>query len=379
DWHPKIIGDHSHMPMFVAMNEGRVKGLLCVGQNPATSLNASVERNGLARLEWLVVKGNWLTETAAFWQNSPGIARGRLRTADVKTEVFFFPSAQVAEYEGSFTNTQRMIQWHFKAVDPPGDCRTDLWLTHQLAVRLKRMYSDSTQPRDRGFKNLTWDFESDDPHARERGEPDALKVLKEINGYRTDEPGTNLAGFGELKDDGSTTCASWIYCGVFPAPDRNLSARRHPDAPNTTGAQLEWGFAWPANRRILYNRASADLQGRPWSERKKWVWWDGSKWTGYDVPDFAPNKSPLAKAAPDGIGLDALSGNQPFIMKSDGVGWLYVPSGLVDGPLPAHYEPAESPVPNPFYRQQASPVLKDWPLAGNALSPMADPRVPYVG
>src|SRR5262249_13673802 len=154
---------------------------------------------------------------------------------------------------------------------------------------------------------------------------------------------------------------------------------RHPDAPNTTGAQLEWGFAWPANRRILYNRASADLQGRPWSERKKWVWWDGSKWTGYDVPDFAPNKSPLAKAASDGIGLDALSGNQPFIMKSDGVGWLYVPSGLVDGPLPAHYEPAESPVPNPLYRQQASPVLKYWPLAGNALSPMADPRFPYVG
>src|SRR5262245_51037898 len=270
DWHPKIIGDHSHMPMFVAMNEGRVKGLVCVGQNPATSLNASVERKGLARLEWLVVKDNWLTETATFWQNSPEIASGRLRSADVKTEVFFFPSAQVAEYEGSFTNTQRMIQWHFKAVDPPGDCRTDLWFTHQLAVRLKTMYADSTLPRDRGFKNLTWDFDADDPRERERGEPDALKILREINGYHTGEPGKHLAGFGDLKDDGSTTCASWIYCGVFPAPDRNLAARKQPDAPNTTGAQLEWGFAWPANRRILYNRASADLRGRPWSERKKW-------------------------------------------------------------------------------------------------------------
>jgi formate dehydrogenase major subunit len=379
DWHPKIIGDHSHLPMFVAMNDGRVKGLLCVGQNPATSLNASVERSGLAKLEWLVVKDNWLTETATFWQNSPDVTSGRVRGQDIKTEVFFFPSAQVAEYEGSFTNTQRMIQWHFKAVDPPGDCRTDLWFTHQLAVRLKKMYAESTLPRDRGFKNLTWDFDSDDRHEAQRGEPDALKILKEINGYYSGEPGKHLAGFGELKDDGSTTCASWIYCGVFPAPDRNLSARRQPDAPNTTGAQLEWGFAWPANRRILYNRASADLQGRPWSERKKWVWWDGTKWTGYDVPDFAPTKSPLAKAAPDGIGLDALSGSQPFIMKSDGVGWLYVPSGLVDGPLPAHYEPAESPVPNPLYRQQSSPVLKYWPLTGNALAPMADPRFPHIG
>ena len=204
------------------------------------------------------------------------------------------------------------------------------------------------------------------------------KILKEINGYYTDDPRRHLAGFGDLKDDGSTTCASWIYCGVFPSPDANLAARKQPDLANTPGAQLQWGWAWPANRRILYNRASADLQGKPWSERKKWVWWDGAKWTGYDVPDFAPNKAPLSKAAPNAIGLDALSGSEPFIMKSDGVGWLYVPSGLVDGPLPAHYEPAESPVRNPLYRQQSSPVLKHWKLAGNELAPTADPRFPYI-
>ena len=138
--------------MFVAMNEGRVKGLLCVGQNPATSLNASVERKGLGKLEWLVVKDNWLTETATFWQNSPEITRGQLRSQDIRTEVFFFPAAQVAEYEGSFTNTQRMLQWHFKAADPPGDCRTDLWFTHQLARRLKTLYAPSSLPRDQGFK-----------------------------------------------------------------------------------------------------------------------------------------------------------------------------------------------------------------------------------
>src|SRR2546427_443088 len=279
DWHPRIIGDHSHLPMFVAMNEGRVKGLLCVGQNPATSLNASVERKGLARLEWLVVKDNWLTETATFWQNSPEVKSGQLRSQDIPTEVFFFPSAQVAEYEGSFTNTQRMLQWHYKAAEPPGDCRTDLWFTHQLARRLKKMYAESTLPRDEGFKHLVWEYDSDDPHERERGEPDAHKILKEINGYYTDQPDRHLAGFGDLKDDGSTTCASWIYCGVFPAPDRNLAARKQADPPGAPGAQLAWGWAWPANPRILYNRASAHREGRPWSERKKWVWWDGAKWT----------------------------------------------------------------------------------------------------
>ena len=378
DWHPKIIGDHSHLPMFVAMNEGRVKGLLCVGQNPATSLNASVERKGLAKLEWLVVKDNWLTETATFWQNSPEIREGQRRSQDIRTEVFFFPAAQVAEYEGSFTNTQRMLQWHFKAADPPGDCRTDLWFTHQLARRLKKLYASSSLSRDQGFKALVWEYDSDDAHERGRGEPDALKILKDINGYYTAEPDRHLAGFGDLKDDGSTTCASWIYCGVFPALDRNLSARKQADPPGVPGAQLEWGWAWPANRRILYNRASADPQGRPWSERKKWVWWDGAKWTGHDVPDFAPTKAPLSKGVPDGIGLDALSGSDPFIMKPDGVGWLYVPSGLVDGPLPAHYEPAESPVANPLYRQQSSPVLKYWKIEGNALAPMGDQRFPHI-
>jgi len=378
DWHPKIVGDHSHMAMFVAMNEGRVKGMLCVGQNPATSLNASVERKGLGKLEWLVVKDNWLTETATFWQSAPEVTSGRVRSQDIGTEVFFFPAAQVAEYEGSFTNTQRMLQWHYKAADPPGDCRTDLWLTHQLALRLKKMYADSTQPRDQGFRHLVWEFDSDDPRERERGEPDALKILKDINGYYTDQPDRHLAGFGDLKDDGSTTCASWIYCGVLPAKDRNLAARKQPDPPGVVSAQLEWGWAWPANRRILYNRASADVQGRPWSERKKWVWWDGAKWTGRDVPDFAPTKAPTAKADPNAIGLDALSGSNPFIMKPDGVGWLYVPSGLLDGPLPAHYEPIESPVTNPLYPQQSSPVLKYWKLDGNALAAPGDPRFPYI-
>src|SRR6266481_4779156 len=387
DWHPKILGDHSHLPMFVAMNEGRVKGMLCIGQNPATSLNALLERRGMAKLEWLVVKDNWVTESATFWQSAPEVKSGKVKPADIKTEVFFFPSAQVAEYDGSFTNTQRMLQWHYKAAEPPGDCRSDLWFTHQLAKRLKKLYADSTAPRDAGFKALTWDFDPDgsEPHdpgevPPTAGDPDGLKILKEINGYSTDEPTKHLAGFGDLKDDGSTTGASWIYCGVFPAPGQNRAASRKADPPGTPGAHLGWAWAWPANRRIMYNRASADPNGRPWSERKKWVWWDEAqkKWVGLDVPDFAATKPPSAKARPDAIGLDALAGTDPFIMKTDGRGWLFVPTGLVDGPLPAHYEPAESPVKNPLYKQQSSPVYKYWKRDDNALAAPGDTRFPIV-
>jgi formate dehydrogenase major subunit len=378
DWHPKITGDHSHMPMFVAMAEGRVKGMICIGQNPATSLNAAVERKGMRNLEWLVVKDNFLTETATFWNHAPEVQAGEVKSEDVETEVFFFPVAQVAETDGSFTNTQRMLQWHFKAADPPGQCRTDLWFTHQLAVRLKKLYANSELPRDQGFKHLTWDFDPDPGHQGTiAGEPDAAKVLREINGYQTGQPDQHLDGFDKLKDDGSTTCASWIYCGVFPAPDKNLAARKEPDPPGVLGAELNWGWAWPANRRMLYNRASADLNGRPWSERKKWIWWDGKQWTGYDTPDFAKTKAPTAKGDPKAVGLDALSGHQPFIMKPDGVGWLFNPAGLLDGPLPTHYEPAESPVHNALYHRQTNPVLKYWKRDDNPLAGVADPRFPY--
>ncbi len=292
EWHPKILGDHSHLPMFVAMNAGKVKGMLCIGQNPATSLNAKMERAAMRKLEWLVVKDNWLHETANFWKTAPEVTSGDVKPADIKTEVFFFPAAQVAETEGTFTNTQRMLQSHFKAAEAPGDCRTDVWFVYQLGKRLKKLYRDSQAPRDQGFKNLIFDYEHEDPEERKRGEPDPGKLLKEMNGYYTADPGRHVAGFAALTDDGSTTCASWIYSGVFPAPDKNLAANKQPDPPGQPGAQLNWGFAWPANRRLLYNRASADPAGKPWSERKKWVWWDGAKWTGYDVPDFAVDQTP---------------------------------------------------------------------------------------
>lgn len=397
-WHPKILGDHSHIAMMAAMAEGRVKGMLCVGQNPATSLNGKAQRQAMRKLEWLVVKDNWLTETATQWYHAPEITNGDVDVGDIQTEVFFFPATQIAEYDGSYTNTQRMLQWHFKAADPPGDCRTDTWFYYQLGLRLKKAYSETTQSRDEGWKNTVWSYDREGDSAdAARGEPDELKILREIAGFQTADPSRHLSGFGELKDDGSTTCASWIYCGCYPAPGRNLTARREPDPPGVPGSHLNWGWAWPANRRVMYNRASADPAGKPWSERKRWVWWDptvanppdpktgkvtpAGKWVGYDVPDFGATKAPTAKPKPDGIGLDALAGTDPFIMKGDGKGWLYVPSGLVDGPLPTHYEPVESPVHNALYpKQQVSPVYKHWARGKdyNQIATIGDSRFPHV-
>jgi len=315
DWHPKILGDHSHMAMFVAMNAGKVKGMFCVGQNPATSLNAKLERAALGKLEWLVVKDNWLTETAMFWKSAPEIKSGAVKTADIKTEVFYFPATQVAEVEGTFTNTQRLLQFHHKAAEAPGDCRSDTWFYYELGKRLKKLYAQSTAARDEGFKNLVWDYEHENEEERKKGEPSALKVLREINGFVTDDPTKHVTGFGELKDDGSTTCASWIYSGVYPAVGKNLADRRTPDTPGQPGAQLNWGWAWPANRRIMYNRASADPEGKPWSEKKKWVWWDAEqkKWAGYDVPDYIAAKPPNDKAKPGSAGWMRYPGPLPLL------------------------------------------------------------------
>src|SRR5436190_1373475 len=210
-WHPRILGDHSHLPMFVAMNAGKVKGMLCIGQNPATSLNAKLERAAMRKLEWLVVKDNWEHETVNFWRTAPEVKNGEVKPQDIQTEVFFFPAAQVAETEGTFTNTQRMMQSHFKAADAPGDCRTDVWFTYQLGKRLKKLYADSQAPRDQGFKNLIFDYEHEDQKEKEIGEPSARKLLKEMNGYFSEDPGKHVPGFAALADDGSTTCASWIY------------------------------------------------------------------------------------------------------------------------------------------------------------------------
>jgi formate dehydrogenase major subunit len=199
----------------------------------------------------------------------------------------------------------------------------------------------------------------------------------EINGYTVADR-KQLKDFEHLETDGSTACGVWIYAGVFPEPDKNLARRRDRTPGNYVDP--EWGFAWPANRRILYNRASADPAGKPWSERKKYIYWDAAKkrWTGLDVPDFPAGKAPDTPAREDGTGVDKHSGSDPFSLKPDGRAWLFAPSGLKDGPLPTHYEPLESPVKNLLYKQQSNPVVNRMPRKENPLSPPGDPKFPYV-
>ncbi len=368
---PRLTGDHGHYATVMGQIDGTVKGYFVIGENPAVgSANGRAQRLGLANLDWLVVRDLTLVETATFWQDAPEIETGELRTEEIGTEVFFLPAASHVEKEGTFTNTQRLLQWREKALDPPGDCRSDLWFFYHLGRRIRDRLTDDEI--DRPVRELTWDYPEEGPYR----DPSAEAVLREIGGTGPD--GRALSHLGRLRPDGSTRCGCWIYCGVY-ADEVNQAARRRPREEQSWVAP-EWGWAWPANRRILYNRASADPEGRPWSERKRYVWWDQARgaWTGPDVPDFEEDKPPDYDP-PEGAKAEAaLRGTDPFIMQSDGKGWLYVPSGLSDGPLPVHYEPHESPVRNTLYRTQANPARRIFHRPDNPYNPPLSPRFPYV-
>ena len=373
---PRLTGNHSHMTTVSMMADRReVKGYFVMGENPTVgSMHGALHRKGLRNLDWLVVRDLALIETAEFWRTAPEIARGEVRPEDIRTEVFFFPAAAHTEKSGSFTNTQRMLQWHHQALEPPGDCRSDLHFVFHLGRRLKALYATSPAEKDRALKALTWDYPVHGPHQ----EPSAEAVLAEVNGY-TFADRQPLPGFAALKDDGTTACGCWIYSGCY-RDGVNQAARRRPQSEQHWVAP-EWGWAWPANRRILYNRASADPQGRPWSERKKYVWWDPHKriWTGYDVPDFPKDRPPDYRPPSDAQGLATIGGTDAFIMQPDGKGWIFAPAGLLDGPFPTHYEPQESIVQNPLYRQQCNPARLEWHRRENPYhAAFGDPRFPFV-
>lgn len=381
-WIPKLTGDHSQQQFFVDMAAGHVKGYFLMGQNPAAGgPNAGLNREALRKLDWLVVRDFFPIESATFWREGPD----NPDPASIGTEVFFMPAASGIEKSGCLTNTERLLQWHEKAVDPPGDCRSDLWFTWNLGRKLKELYAGSTNDYDQGILNLTWDYAYDSPEVLPDGrvsqtadEPDAEKVLKEINGY-TVADGKQLGSYLELKDDGSTASGCWIYTGVFPEEGRNRANERKGDVHEHV--HPNWAWAWPDNRRMMYNRASADPEGKPWSERKKYVWWDAEqgKWTGLDTPDFEPTKPPDYRPNNDSMGMDMIGGDSPFLLKPDGKGWLFAPGGTKDGPLPTHYEPVESPVHNALYKQQTNPtaLVDDIPL--NPLASVGDSDFPIVG
>jgi formate dehydrogenase major subunit len=371
DYLPRLTGSHSTYETVVAQLEGTCKGYFLLGENPAVgSANAKMQRLGMAALDWLVVRDFSLIESATWWKDGPEIETGEVRTEDNGTEVFFLPAAAHTEKSGSFTNTQRLLQWHRQAVESQGDARSDLWFIYHLGRRIREKLANSTDEMDRPILDLTWRY----PLEGEIAEPDAEAVLAEINGRNA--AGEPLSAYAELKDDGSTTCGCWIYCGVY-ADGVNQADRRRPGAEQDWVAG-EWGWAWPANRRILYNRASADPDGRPWSERKAYIWWDGERWTGHDVPDFQPDKPPDFRPDEGATGPEALSGTDAFIMQGDGKAWLYAPAGLVDGPLPAHYEPHESPFTNPLYSQQSNPVRYVIKHPVNRYQPPGSEVFPYV-
>ena len=370
---PKVNGDHGSYRTVADMIEGKVSGYFLVGENPAVGhSNGKMQRLGLANLDWLVVRDLQMIESATFWKNGQEIATGELVTEQIATEVFFLPAASHVEKAGTFTQTQRLLQWRHKAIEPPADCRSDLWFYFHLGRMIKERLADSTDPRDRPLQDLAWNYPTEGPTA----DPDPEAVLREINGWGPD--GKALRSYTELKDDGSTTAGCWIYTGVY-ADEVNQAARRKPGREQTSVAP-EWGWAWPANRRILYNRASADPDGKPWSERKKYVWWDeeAGKWTGADVPDFEPKKRPDYVPPEGATAQDAIAGTDPFIMQSDGKAWLYAPAGLADGPMPTHYEPAESPAHNLLYGVQSNPAREQLEAAYNRTNPSYSEVYPYA-
>lgn len=377
-WLPKIVGDHSQLALTLAMDDGIVRGLFLMGQNVVIGgSNSKLIQRGLGKLDWLVVRDTDEIESANFWEKGHAVRDGDLRPEEIKTEIFLMPAELAGEKEGTFTNTHRLVQWHDKVVDGPGDSRSELWFMYHLGQRLKALYADSEEERDQPIRHVTLDY----PQINDRGDIDAEAVLREINGYSW--PARHqLRDFNELKDDGSTACGSWLYCGAYPAEERNQTRAREADGPDGPGTHLGWAFAWPANRRMLYNRASADPHGKPWSERKRLTWWDEGKgrWESCDSIDFEPDKRPDYRPdwSREPVGMAALRGDEPFIMMPDGRGAIFSPSGLKDGPLPTHYEPVESAVRNPLHRQQSSPVAKKWHRPGNRLHEVADPRYPHV-
>ena len=363
DYLPRINGDHGTYRTVMDMVDGKVFGYFLLGENPAVgSAHGRLQRLGLANLDWLVVRDLAMIESATFWKDAPEIETGEIVTERCGTEVFFMPAASHVEKSGTFTNTQRLLQWRDQAVEPTGDQRSELWFFYHLGRRLKEKLAGSADERDRPLLDLAWDY------ATEGDEPSGADVLRHVSGIDL-RTGRAVDGYLDLRADGSTSCGCWIYSGVYA--DEVNQARRRKSWLEQGPYGGEWGWTWPLNRRVLYNRASADPQGRPWSERKALIWWDAEhgEWTGHDVPDFEKTKPPGYRPPEGAEGPQALHGDDPFIMMSDGKGWLFAPAGLADGPLPTHYEPHESPMRNLLYGQQANPVRKVYGRPDNPSNP----------
>lgn len=367
DWLPKWDKTYDVLQFDEMMRTGQANGFICQGFNPLAAFpdNNSV-RDGLKKLKFLVVIDPLITETSEFWQN-----HGEYNDVDpstIQTEVFRLPSNCFAEEEGTIVNSARWLQWHWAAARPPYAAMHDPEIIARLYLRIKELYKEEGGAYDEPIHNLAWDYEiPHEPAAQELAKDfngRTLADIKDANGNIVLKKGQLLSSFGQLKDDGTTTCAAWIYTGCW-TEQGNQMARRDPSDPSGRGVHANWTWAWPQNRRILYNRASCDAQGNPWDPERMLIRWNGSSWVGIDVPDFPVNLPPS-------------SGAGAFIMNDDGLGGLFCLKRLVDGPFPEHYEPFETPIStNPLHPKQITdPATRVFPYDLARLGTAKD--FPYV-
>ncbi len=341
DYLPKLDKQYDMLQIFQLMNEGKVNGYIAQGFNPIAALsNSGRVRDGLAKLKFLVVMDPLATETSEFWKNYGEY--NDIDTASVQTEVFRLPTTCFAEEEGAVVSSSRVLQWHWKAAEPPGEAKTDVAIMSALHLRLKALYQKDGGAFPDPIVNLDWKY-------AQPAHPSSEEIAKEYNGKALVDlvdpkdptkvlrpAGQQVSGFAELRDDGTTACGCWIYAGAWTQAGNQMGRRDNSD-PSGIGNTLNWAWAWPANRRVLYNRASADLQGKAFNPRRKLVEWNGKAWGGYDVPDT-------------GLGIAPETGNGPFIMNPEGVARFFARKGMNEGPFPTHYEPFDTPVGlNPMY------------------------------
>ncbi len=363
-WLPKLDDGQncSWLNLFDSMYEGEIKGFFAWGQNPACSgANSNKVRQALGRLDWMVNVNLFDNETASFWKG-PG-----MNPQDIQTEVFVLPCAASMEKEGSITNSGRWAQWRYKAANPPGDAKPDGDIMTELMNRIRELYEKEGGTLAEPILKLKWDYTTD-------GAFDSHKVAREINGYfqkdvtvkgKKFKKGTLVPSFAYLQDDGSTSSANWLYCNSYTEKG-NMMARRKLEDPTGLGLYSQWSWCWPVNRRVLYNRASVNLEGHPWNPDRPLINWQDGKWVG-DVPDGG--WPPM---------VDEEKTKRPFIMKPHGVASVFGP-GRSDGPFPEHYEPLECPIPkNVMSGQFINPTIKIF--AGDMDKHLTcDPRFPFVG
>ena len=332
---PKLDRPYDMLQTYELMDQGKVNGYICQGFNPlAAAPNKAKMISALSKLKFMVVMDPLATDTSEFWKNF-GDAND-VDPSAIQTEVFRLPTSCFAEEEGALVNSGRWLQWHWKGAEPPGQAKTDIEIMARLYLRIRDLYRTEGGAFPDPILNLAWPYaQPEHPSASELAMEYNGRALQDLTDPRdptriTRRRGEQVSGFGELRDDGSTASGCWIYAGCW-TQEGNMMARRDNSDPTGIGQTLKWAWAWPANRRILYNRASADPSGRPFDPKRPLVYWNGSAWTGADVPDFKADEDPAG-------------GMSPFIMNPEGVARFFARDGMAEGPFPEHYEPFETPL-----------------------------------